>query len=750
CIYSSLKKALSISPEIAVKKLIGAADRKINLSAYRLNDLEKTTYSTEKYFSGQKLFNYFTIPDKSLLDMHKYLIDIYANNCLDHKFDLLGSGLINNHFKIVMIEQETKQSDNHFKDDSDLKLIVYNLNKYNIPESKKIAENIDKDYKLIDWQIDSKCACFWSKNTWYKDVQYGHIPGPDIKMPWEIGRMQHLPMIAYAYSLSENENKYSDEFRNIVLDFISMNPPRFGTQWMTSMDVGLRAVSMLTAYDMFLSAGVQFDEEFNSVFIRSIYEHGLHIVNNLEWSDGMRGNHYLANISSLVFIALYLPVDNETSQWLAFAVQEMSREIFAQFYKDGGNFEGSMNYHCFSAEMLFYSLALLKALPNEKVDALDNVNIKNFKCKRQLYDNRRQLYKIEDSEIFFSAEFEQMMLKILKFVGKSIKPTGEMPQFGDNDNGRFIKLFPTFSLDQDNNLFEHINNRLSLINLGSLVLNDEKIKSDNMSVEIETDIISKLLSIENTPNSKEYRTYPTDLNKETTCTAFDDLGLFVYKNKNYYLAIRCGANGQNGKGGHDHNDKLSFELNVSGCDFIVDPGTYVYTSYPEKRNLYRSTDMHNTLCIKGLEQNTWETESGDDLFWMNKDVSFPHLFFKDDTYFEAEQCGYGKPHRRSVKFSESSLMFKDICAIQAEKRIMLHLSPGTEIIEQDNGSVRIINNDTQLLISSSDGEFLVEDYQYSPSYGKLIDAKRIVLVSSITEIEWKIEIFQSNKSKGTD
>ncbi|MCK5740674.1 MAG: hypothetical protein KAH48_00540, partial [Chlorobi bacterium] len=338
-IYSSLKKALSISPEIAVKKLLGAADRKINLSAYRLNDLEKTTYSIEKNFFDQKLYNYFTIPDISLLNKHKHLIDLYANNCLYHKFDLLGSGLKNNHFKFQSIESETQQPDDHDKSDSTRKLKIYVFNKFNIPESKKIASSIDKNYKYIDWQIDSKCACFWSKNTWYKDVQYGHIPGPDIKMPWEMGRMQHLPMLAYAYSIAGNDikDKYSNEFRNIVLDFIAMNPPRFGTQWMTSMDVGLRAVSMLTAYDMFLSDGVEFDEEFNSVFIRSIYEHGLHIVNNLEWSDGMRGNHYLANISSLVYIASYLPIDNETSQWLAFAVQEMSREIFAQFYKDGGN-----------------------------------------------------------------------------------------------------------------------------------------------------------------------------------------------------------------------------------------------------------------------------------------------------------------------------------------------------------------------------------------------------------------------------
>ena len=50
------------------------------------------------------------------------------------------------------IESDTKQSDNHVKSDSAGKLKIYNFNKFNIPESKKVASSIDKDYKLIDWR----------------------------------------------------------------------------------------------------------------------------------------------------------------------------------------------------------------------------------------------------------------------------------------------------------------------------------------------------------------------------------------------------------------------------------------------------------------------------------------------------------------------------------------------------------------------------------------------------------------------
>ena len=48
--------------------------------------------------------------------------------------------------------------------------------------------------------------------------------------------------------------------------------------------------------------------EFKKEFFRSIYEHGLHIMKNLEWNEELRGNHYLSNIVGLLFVAAYLPV----------------------------------------------------------------------------------------------------------------------------------------------------------------------------------------------------------------------------------------------------------------------------------------------------------------------------------------------------------------------------------------------------------------------------------------------------------
>ena len=76
-------------------------------------------------------------------------------------------------------------------------------------------------------------------------------------------------------------------------------------------------------------------------------------------------------------------------------------------------------------------------------------------------------------------------------------------------------------------------------------------------------------------------------------------------------------NGQNGNGGHCHNDKLSFELTINNIPIIIDPGTFVYTPFPKNRNQYRSTSYHNTVCIKKSEQNRFNNN----LFSLSYDVN---------------------------------------------------------------------------------------------------------------------------------
>ena len=61
------------------------------------------------------------------------------------------------------------------------------------------------------------------------------------------------------------------------------------------------------------------------------------------------------------------------------------------------------------------------------------------------------------------------------------------------------------------------------------------------------------------------------------------------RNNDLHTIIKCGDIGLKGKGAHGHCDCLSFELFAGDKEFIVDPGSYVYSASPKWRNLFRST-----------------------------------------------------------------------------------------------------------------------------------------------------------------
>ena len=75
---------------------------------------------------------------------------------------------------------------------------------------------------------------------------------------------------------------------------------------------------------------------------------------------------------------------------------------------------------------------------------------------------------------------------------------------------------------------------------------------------------------------------------------FPQAGLTVMRRRRDYLLVTNGIVGTAGFGNHKHNDLLGFEYHVDGVPVLVDPGSYVYTSDPDARNLFRSTLSHNT------------------------------------------------------------------------------------------------------------------------------------------------------------
>jgi uncharacterized heparinase superfamily protein len=84
--------------------------------------------------------------------------------------------------------------------------------------------------------------------------------------------------------------------------------------------------------------------------------------------------------------------------------------------------------------------------------------------------------------------------------------------------------------------------------------------------------------------------------------------------------IDCGEVGMRGRGGHGHNDILSFELFLNGINAVSDCGAYLYTASREWRNRFRSTAFHNSPQVDDEELNRFVSE---DALWQLHDDAHP-------------------------------------------------------------------------------------------------------------------------------
>jgi len=551
---------------------------------------------------------------------------------------------------------------------------------------KKISPN-DKGYQPIDWHSDFKSDYRWEPNKFYRSIRYGHIKGVDIKVPWELSRFQHLNILGQAYILTEDK-KYSDEFINQIRDWIKNNPVAFGVNWKCPMDIAIRAVNWLVAQEYF-SKSKSITNDFWNEFYTSIYEHGKFIRGHLENKGKTRNNHYLSNLAGLFFISIYCPFFKESKEWQEFAEDELSKEIKAQVYPDGCCFEASTSYHRLALELFYYTELLA-----------------------------------QKSDLNILSDLKNRIKKMFEFSLYCIKPNGRIPQIGDNDNGRFL----IFSRRP---ILEH----KYLLSLAAVHYKDSQFKHPNWDFDEEA------FWVYGKKGKEQFDSVPFRIDTISS-KAFQDAGWFIIRDKNDYCFISCGPNGQNGNGGHGHNDKLSFELMIDGRDIIVDPGTYAYTSFPEKRNEFRSTAYHNTVKFNGYEQNKITPKS---LFYLGNNIQIKEARLKqtnEKVFFQGEIHYSNLIHKRNISKDKvsSTWEIKDklITPSIMKKKAYFHLSPKLKLTKKE-----VIDKEIErkiISIQSNSSSLMKEKYDYSPSYGEKVLADYLKVKIPSNESQFTLEI----------
>ena len=559
---------------------------------------------------------------------------------LEQRFDLLGSG-----WRTVVHGTRCEGFEGHRYEAPPLRTdpagtwLEGQVSGPNLEPARAVWRLLAPGYRPVDWHLDFRSGYRWSPLLWYRAVPYAHLPGVDVKVPWELARMQHLPRLALAFGCARAglprfvpADQYRDGFRNQVLDFVATNPPRYGVNWRSTMEVAIRVANWLLAHDLFRACGARWDTGFEEVFVRSVREHGRHIAANLERSPAWRNNHYLANLAGLIFVAAYLGPSRETERWWRTAAGELASEIERQFLPDGGHFEASTSYHAFAAEIAAYAVAMVFAKRRSHGVAADAVL----------------------PTAAMPAELPRSLGAALGRMGEFLvhmtKPGGRLTQIGDHDSGRLFKLQPrprirsaaesgrepAEMLDE-----EHLDAGHAVAAINGLV-GRKDLAHWCRGRQLEESLVAGLAG--ETPWRADERSTAPPRAARTACAlgaglealcerlraapaaecsrvvlvapgaslldglqawAYPNFGAYVLRSRRLFLCLRAGGGPLDGAGGHAHADQLAVEVCIDGVDWIRDPGSYVYTADPALRNRYRSSRAHFVAYALDAEPELW-------------------------------------------------------------------------------------------------------------------------------------------------
>ncbi|MBN8539919.1 MAG: heparinase II/III family protein [Deltaproteobacteria bacterium] len=613
--------------------------------------------------SSARIRQYFFAPE-AFVAHEQAKFGALAAKTLNHEFDLLGSGWVRvfhgmqcKGIEDVLFPPKLNPEDNSSQN------ILERLNWANRANAGRIRSLISPSYKPIDWHLDFKSGFRWDEGAYWTSVPYGHLAGVDVKVPWELSRCHHLVWLAVEF-VNHRDLKMSNEFRDQILDFISSNPPKFGVNWRCPMDVAIRASNWLYALDIFRSAGATFDSKFIEVLEASLYSHGNFIRHNLERGPDFRGNHYLADIAGLVFISSYLE-GPKADEWLKFSAVSLLEELEYQFFEEGTNFEGSTAYHRLSSEMFIYPALLLLLLPAHKKSLISPLVSARFGGAES------DLWLAVWPSFVFSR-----LSGMARFVMDITCPDGNIVQIGDCDNGRFLKASVRVGdeLDERHLSHTHIVELIDFIlNYNKNVISNFQLRSSEVAIlsatfekhnvyertqTAETSTLPQI-SVPDLPENlpplqQEYRISGVPIG-ELVFSPYPQFGLYIWRTNGFFLSVRCGEIGQKGRGGHDHNDQLSVELWIDSKPIIRDPGTYIYTPFPDLRNSFRSVTSHFTPHIRSAGE-TGDLSRG--LFFIWKPVRGVCLR-ADVNYFLGYYIQDGNQIFREIRLERCSVVILD-------------------------------------------------------------------------------------------
>lgn len=484
------------------------------------------------------------------------------------------------------------------------------------------------DPRPDQWHYDPMYS-MESPRTYSFDIDYRNpeVAG-NVKNIWEKNRHHHLTVLSLAFTLTQKE-VYAQEVARLLRSWVADNPPMRGVSWTSALELGVRLISWVWTERLLRGSAVH-EELFGQkgLMWNSIYWHQW-ILARYHSHGSSANNHLVGEMAGLFMAATVWPYYTESAEWEKKSREILVREASEQTFASGLNKEIAFTYHFFSFE--FFALCALEA---------------------------------EWAGRPFPESYRQIMKKIVEVIPQVSDVAGNLPNYGDGDDGMALQLRP---IDSSRSAWVYA--------LGRSWLHARVPAPESLP------LMAQMLGA---TESTEAGQLPLPQH-----TAFDDAGFYLMSldrgtSREIFCTADAGPLGFLSIAAHGHADALAFTLNIGGQPVIVDPGTYIYHADMASRAYFRSTLAHNTITLDGEDQSV----AGGIFMWVQK-ARTRLLEWKagpEGAVFSAEHDGYtrlkGSPvHRRTLSLDAAGLTIKDVVSGSESHHIewRLHFAPQCDV-----------------------------------------------------------------------
>jgi uncharacterized heparinase superfamily protein len=529
----------------------------------------------------------------------------------------------------------------------------------------------------IDWARDYRVDMDWPSG-FARSIDYVNRDRPsDIKIPWEISRLQWLIPAGQAYLLTGDEH-YAEAARDILQDWMIKNPLAYTVNWSCTMEAAMRLFTWTWLFHVFSDSPSWRDETFRVRFLACLYLHGDFTRRHIEKAD-INGNHYTADLAGLVMAGHFFGDFGDAGLWQNIGWSGLQDEITRQVFSDGVDFEASCAYHRLVFELFLWP-ALFRQARGEDVPTV----------------------------------YAERLRGMAWFTAAYSRPDGTSPLWGDADDARALAFGR-----------QKLGDHRYLVGLAAMAFDDTDLAARFSGPRSELIWVFGLDKV---------AAFPPVPSEPVLSAGFSQGGAYVMRHKDAHVFIDCGPLGLAGLGGHGHNDALSFEAWLDGVPLVIDRGSFVYTASFDKRNEFRSTFSHNTPCVDREEINRFDPGN---LWNMQNDARAECTTWRSDPredLFVGMHHGYrrlGVNIERQIKLEKGSGVLEIVDAIDGqghhELSVPFYLAPGVSV-ERRGTEVRLHSADRVFCVTGQgdDWALVVEPCTISPSYGVIQPSHRLV------------------------